>query len=243
MLSLHEALEIIQEVKFNMPSEQVDLTDSWNCVLCEDVISDIDMPPFDKSAMDGYACRFADLQKDLELVGTVQAGETSDQIVNAGTCIKIMTGAPIPAGADTVIMIEDTELVSDKFVHVKRASTKRNICLLGEDVKKGDKLLKSGELLQPHKLAVLASAGYAKIRVSKKPRVALVSTGSELVGPGQYPGLSQIRNSNAYNLQAQLSAMGIEARGGAKDRAGVRLFIRFRLLFLTTISILLRVSP
>lgn len=211
MISFHEALEIFQSIEYRMPCEKVELIEAWSRILCEEVVSDVDMPPFDKSAMDGYACKRSDLDKDLRVVGTLHAGSSETFSVVPRSCVKIMTGAPVPEGADTVIMLEDTEQISDTLIRYTGKSNKSNICVLGEDVGKGDVLLEPGSLLHAHKLAVLASAGYASVKVSKQPKVALVSTGTELVNPEAKPGPAQIRNSNAYNLQGQLQAIGIKA--------------------------------
>ena len=209
MLDFHDALNILQNTDFRMPLEIIDIEDSYRRILCEEASSDIDMPPFDKSAMDGYACRKADIANKLEVIGTLYAGSSENYTVEPGTCVKIMTGAPIPKGADTVLMIEHTEQLSPNSIVFKGKSTKANICYRGEDVRTGDVLLKKGTLLEPHAMAILASAGYAKVSVSKLPQVAIVSTGSELVPPATKPTPAQIRNSNAYNLIGQLHSAGI----------------------------------
>ncbi len=210
MLTFHEALKLLSEIDFRMPTARVKLIDSWNRILCEEVVSDIYMPPFDKSAMDGYACRKVDLSKGLKVIGTLYAGSSEKFIIAPGTCVKIMTGASVPAGADTVIMVEHTEQLDENNIRFTKSHSKSNICVLGEDVRKGDILLKRGTLLLPHHISVLASVGYNQVTVSDLPRVALISTGNELVEPHNAPNASQIRNSNAYNLSAQLKAMGIE---------------------------------
>jgi molybdopterin molybdotransferase len=211
MHSFHEALETINSVEFRLPAEEVELTGAWNRILYEEVVSDVNMPPFDKSAMDGYACRKADLNTDLKVIGILEAGSVEWYRIIPGSCVKIMTGAPVPEGADTVIMVEDTRMINSDTIRFTGNSVKKNICGLGEDVRTGEILLKPGELLFPHKIAVLASAGYSRVKVSVKPSVALLSTGSELVSPDQKPGKAQIRNSNAYNLHAQLQQMSIDA--------------------------------
>lgn len=210
MLSLDEALALIKNVALILPAEVVGLTECNNRVLAEDVFSDTDMPPFDKSAMDGYACRRVDLSNELKISDTIHAGDKAIQSVKPGTCIKIMTGAPIPEKADTVIMFEDTMLVDNNTVRLNKKSGKNNICYRGEDVKKGDRVLIQGTLLLPHHIAMLAAVGKKEIRVNKLPKVALASTGSELVEPDRIPEQSQIRNSNAYNLMAQLDSVGIK---------------------------------
>lgn len=214
MKTFHQAIEISKHIDFHMSTERVKLADAYLRVLCEDIVSDINMPPFDKSAMDGFACRKADLKHPLKVLGTIHAGNSSMFKVEPGTCVKIMTGAPVPIGADTVIMFEHTELLDDNHIQFTKSTTKSNICKLGEDVRTGDILMHRGTLLLPHHLAVLASAGFSYIVVSKLPRIALLATGDELVEPHVLPEPSQIRNSNAYNLMAQLKAMGIEVYYG-----------------------------
>jgi len=219
MITLDEALKIIKKIDFKMPFEEVVLTDAFQRILGEDVFSDINMPPFDKSAMDGYACRSEDLTHSMQVIGTIHAGSTETFTVEQGTCVKIMTGAPVPHGADTVIKFEDTEEDRNNTIRFKASATKNNICKLGEDIKAGELVLKSGTRLLPRHIAVLASVGNSKVKVSSQPKIAIFSTGSELVEPNQKPGASQIRNSNAYSLLGQLQAMNLHAdyKGIAPD--------------------------
>ncbi len=219
MLDLNEALAVLNKIEHILPLEEVPLTRCNGRVLAADIYSDIDMPPFDKSAMDGFACRKADLKDKLRIIDVVHAGEESKLRIEPGTCIKIMTGAPVPPGADTVIMIEDTESVDINTIRFTKSDSKTNICYRGEDVKKGDLVLKNGTLLLPHHIAVLASAGMMQVKVFTLPKIAIISTGSELVEPGVLPEGSQIRNSNAYNLLAQLDRMRVNVNyvGISKD--------------------------
>lgn len=216
MITLHQALDIFSKIKFRTPVEEVPLTDSFHRILGEDIYSDVNIPPFDKSAMDGYACRSEDLKHKMRLLGTLHAGSDEKFIVTPGTCVKIMTGAPVPEGADTVVKIEDTNTDKEGFVQFVKSSTKSNICLLGEDIKKGDQVLKMGMQLLPHHVAVLASAGIASVKVSTQPKISILSTGSELVEPKKYPDKAQIRNSNAYSILAQLQSIKIQG-----DYAGI----------------------
>ncbi len=188
-------------------------------VLANDVISDMDMPPFNKSAMDGYACRRQDLDQELTVIETVQAGSFSSKKIGRNECVKIMTGAPVPEGADTVIMVEHTRsLPGNKIIYLKENSAS-NICKMAEDVRKGEVVLKKGTLLQPRHIPVLASVGATEVWVYKSPGIAIIATGNELVEPGQKPDRSQIRNTNAYQLLAQSRQLGLQARytGLAKD--------------------------
>lgn len=210
MLTLTEALNLLKSEKKIMPAEEVSLTRCYGRILAVDVFSDIDMPPFNKSAVDGYACRKKDLQDELKIIGTVYAGEKSDLKIEPFTCIKIMTGSSVPAGADTVIMIEDTELTGDNKLRFTKSNSKTNICYKGEDVYNGDQVLKKGILLLPHHIGVLASVGMTQVKVSGLPKIALIPTGSELTEPDKKPEGATIRNSNTYNLIAQLYRMGLQ---------------------------------
>jgi molybdopterin molybdotransferase len=210
MIRLNEAIEIIKKIDFRMPLEEVVLTNSYHRILGEDVFSDINMPPFDKSAMDGYACRSEDLTQPMQVIGTLHAGSNETFTVEPGTCVKIMTGAPVPLGANTVIKIEDTGEDGNNAIKFQASSTKKNICKLGEDIKAGELVLKSGTRLLPQHIALLASVGISKVKVSSQPKIAIFSTGSELVEPNQKPGASQIRNSNAYSLLSQLQTMNLD---------------------------------
>ena len=211
MIDLHEVLKITDSINYKLPAEKVYINELFQRILREEIISDVNMPPFDKSAVDGFACRKADLDKPLKLIGTIYAGENKSYLIEPGMCVKITTGAAVPAGADCVIMVEDTVITKNEEIQFTKNASKSNICKLGEDVQQGERLLLPGTLLLPHHLSILASAGYEYVHVSAIPRVGLISTGNELVEPGLYPGKSQIRNSNAYHILAQLKSMGIPA--------------------------------
>ncbi len=204
MISFEEAYDMVLGKAISMPPVRVDLNDSMNRILAEDILSDMYMPPFDKSAVDGYACRLADIDAPLEVIEVIAAGKVPLMKIRKGTCAKIMTGAMIPEGADTVLMVEDIECLSDRMVRFMKDETGKNICYLGEDMKKGEKLLVKGSRIQPQHIAVMAAVGAANPLVSAQPRVGILSTGDELVEPDQKPGPSQIRNSNAWQLIAQV---------------------------------------
>jgi molybdopterin molybdotransferase len=219
MILFEEALNIVRQSATTLGIESAAFLDAVGCVLAEDIISDIDMPPFDKSAMDGYACRRQDMKNELTIIEMVQAGEFPTKAVGENECIKIMTGAPVPKGADTVIMVEYTRTLPGNKIRYLKEESKSNICKMAEDVRAGETLLKKGTLLQPRHIPVLASVGATVIRVYKRPKIAIISTGNELVEPPETPGPSQIRNSNAYQLLAQIRQLGLEAEyiGLAKD--------------------------
>ncbi|MCP4454498.1 MAG: molybdopterin molybdenumtransferase MoeA, partial [Planctomycetes bacterium] len=145
MIAFDEAYDKIMSQSIRWSAERVSLDQAMGRILAEDVLSDIDMPPFNKSAMDGYACRRADLGGPLIVVEVIPAGVTPKKAVGPGQCSKIMTGAPVPEGADCVIMVEWTETVADQTVRFTGQNAADNICLKGEDVRTGDCVLSAGE--------------------------------------------------------------------------------------------------
>ncbi len=208
MISYQEALNTVLGAAYTMPAEQVSFTDSLGRILAEDIKSDINMPPFDKSAMDGYACKQEDLKKDLTVIETIQAGKAPEKEIKSGQCAKIMTGAMMPKGADCVIMVEHTKPVSENIIRFKESETKQNICFKAEDVKKNSIVLQKGTLVKPQHIAVMATFGCTMPLVYKKPSVGILSTGSEIIEPQNKPGISQIRNSNGYQLFSQITKAG-----------------------------------
>jgi molybdopterin molybdotransferase len=219
MISFEKAYEIVMNSSFSTGTEEIPFTDSLNRILAGNVISDIDMPPFNKASVDGFACRRSELDHDLEIIETIRAGIAPEKTIGSNQCSRIMTGATVPQGADCVIMVEDTELLPSGSMKFKGSFTKENIAKKGEDVKKGDLVLKAGRIIKPQDIAVMASAGHTSVVVSKMPMVAVISSGSELVEPSEVPGTSQIRNSNAYQLMAQADRAGTQVSyyGIAKD--------------------------
>ena len=214
MLSFDEARQIVMSNVRILPKENVGMMDCVGRVLAEDIVSDMDMPPFDKSAVDGFACRMSDLGSDLECIETIPAGKMPAYETSPGTCSKIMTGAMVPKGSDCVIMVEDTILTGNNRIHFTKSETSRNICYQGEDIKAGDVVLKEGLLIRPQHIAVLATAGALNPKVSTRVEVGILSTGDELVEPEHIPAPPKIRNSNAYHLMAQVSSAGMIARYG-----------------------------
>jgi molybdopterin molybdotransferase len=204
MITQKEAHEIMMTHARTLGSEQVSLSEALHRVLAEDVCSDMDMPPFIKSAMDGYACRREDLDNDLRIVEILKAGAVPDKAIGPNDCSKIMTGGMVPEGADCVIMVEKTRQIDEATVRFVGESTTDNVCLQGEDIQEGDVVLGSGTRLLPQHIAMLASVGCIHPTVSRKPRVGVISTGDELVEPEVKPDISQIRSSNSHQLIAQL---------------------------------------
>lgn len=206
--------------------ETVPLGRALGRVLGRDLASDIDMPPFHRSAMDGYAVRAADLASlpaELRILETIKAGEVGTKRVEAGTCSKIMTGAPVPDGADAVVQVEWTKALDGERVRIERGvATGANISPRGEDMTKGETVLRAGLVLRSVEIGVIAALGFDQVPVLTRPRLAVVATGDELIAPGTgVPGPGQIRETNGHMLCALAAelGMGIEAEylGIARD--------------------------
>jgi len=211
MITLQQALEIAFSKVQETGTESVDYLLSSGCILAKDVFADADMPPFNKSAMDGYACRRADLGQELSLLEVIPAGKTATHTIGSGECSKIMTGAQVPEGADTVFMVEYSEETAAGKIRFTGEKSNSNICLKGEDLKEGDLVLHSGTKIKPQHIAILASVGCTAPLVYKRPVAGIISTGSELVNPEDRPGLSQIPNSNGPQLVARALEGGFRA--------------------------------
>jgi molybdopterin molybdotransferase len=217
MITFENAYEIVSNSARILGIEEVDLLATIGRVIAQDVVSDINMPPFDKSAVDGYACKRNDFNSNnrLEILEIIKAGQNPEKEVVNGYCSKIMTGAMLPIGAEIVIMVEDTEII-DNRVHFLKDKTATNICYIAEDIKKNDIVLKKGSYIKSQHIAVLASVGAFKTLVFKQPKVGIISTGDELVEPTVLPTGSKIRNSNAWQLMAQ-----VQNAGGIPDYIGI----------------------
>lgn len=210
MISLEEALAISGDYRVPCKTEKIPFIDSLGRVLAEDIFSDIDMPPFNKSAVDGFACKKADLPGPLRIIETIPAGTYPLKKVAMGECARIMTGSAVPDGADTVFMVEDS-LEENETVTFTGRQAKDNIALMGEDIKRGDRVLNRGRIIVPQVIAVMATAGATEVAVVEKLKIAVISTGDELVEPHHKPGRGEIRNSNAYQLIAQVIRAGADA--------------------------------
>ena len=206
MITLERAINIAFSTIQPMGIEKIDFMKSTGCILAQDVFADSDMPPFNKSAMDGYACRHEDLDKVLSIVEVIPAGHSPIKSIGKGQCSKIMTGAKVPEGADMVFMVEYAKENGNGMVYFTGEKTNSNICLKGEDLKKDQLVIASGTLLKPQHIAMLASAGCVNPLVYKRPTIGIISTGSELVSPDFQPTSTQIRNSNGPQLFAQANA-------------------------------------
>lgn len=207
LLSVEGAGEILLEHAPQIDgTEAAALADANGRVLCEDIVSRITQPPFAASAMDGYAVRAADIGPEgaeLRMIGEVAAGAMPDAHVTAGTAMRIFTGAPLPQGADCVVIQENTEKRGNAGVFFKAAATVgENIRQAGQDFAAGDILLRRGRALDARALSLAAAGGHAKLSVFRRPRVAVLATGNELVPPGTLPGPGQISASGSVAIAA-----------------------------------------
>lgn len=212
MITVEEAArEVLSKVP--PPRETtVDLDDALGHVLAEPVTADLSMPPWDKSAMDGFAVRCADVAKtpvELDVIEEIPAGKAPTRAVGPGRCSKIMTGAPMPEGADAVVQVEDTEPAGGRVRILRGVKRRQNVCLKAEDLEAGQTVLAPGAVLRPPELAVLATCGRRRVKVWAKPRCAVLATGDELVEVDEIPRAGQIRNSNTRSISAQVRAMGL----------------------------------
>ncbi|PKP16424.1 MAG: molybdopterin molybdenumtransferase MoeA, partial [Bacteroidetes bacterium HGW-Bacteroidetes-22] len=220
MISLTEAQAIVLQTTQQMPTSQVDLLTSLGRHLAVDVVSDIDMPPFRKAAVDGYACRRSELFCSLSLSGILAAGSDIPKNLPPQSCFKIMTGAQVPEASDCIFMVEQSSLTPDGKVVFTGAHTNSNICMQGEDCRTGEIVVKRNTYIEPQHIAIFASVGYTQVDVYRKPRVAVIVTGDELTEPDKKPEGSHIRNSNGWQLIAQVMKAGAEAdyRGIVSDK-------------------------
>jgi len=209
MILLEEAERILREYPVQPKIEEVVLSHALGRVLAEDIISPIPMPPFDKSAMDGYAIKKDDDSKRFKILEILPAGAVPKYEITEGTCVKIMTGGIVPKGADRVIKREVTKETGG-FMRIVGTDPSPNICRKGEDVQTGDIVLQKGILVRPPEAGILAAVGKAQFVAFSRPVVGIVATGSELVDPGNTLQDGQIYNSNAYSLSAQAGQMGLE---------------------------------
>jgi molybdopterin molybdotransferase len=197
----------IDALKQIYPAQEIELSESLGYVLRENILADAPMPPFNKSAMDGYACRKQNLGRELRVLEVIPAGKVPEHRIGESQCAKIMTGGVVPEGADCVFMIEDAEIIDAQTVKCMNQHTNLNICYLGEDYQPGDVLVKKGSLLGAEHLAVIAGTGRKKIRVARMPSVGVLVTGSELVAYDQVPVEGKIRDTNSIQLISLLKQM------------------------------------
>ena len=213
-LKASAAQRIILESAVTLGAETVKLEQSLGRVLAEDIRANRDLPPYDVSAMDGFAIRSADVANvpvTLEIIEDIKAGDMPSRALAAGQCARIMTGAPIPQGADAVIRVEDTEVLDEQHVQINQAVKPGNdIRRLGENMRNGEVVLAPSTEITPGVIGVLATVKRAQVQVYRRPRVAILSTGNELEGLDEPVDPNKIPNSNSYALMGQVQALGIE---------------------------------
>lgn len=220
-------VDTVQQVKdkmnehfrdINVGYEEVELTAAMGRVAYEDIMSELDVPDFNRSTVDGYAVVSKDtygagdsMPVFLNIVGKVDMGKATDLSVLPGNCAYVPTGGMIPKGADAMLMIEYTETVDESMLAANSpVSTGENIILIGDDVRKGNKVLSKGRIIRSQDIGVLCAAGVSRVKVSKKPRVAVVSTGDEIVDPFGRVEPGQVRDINTYTISAMVQELGGE---------------------------------
>jgi len=215
MISVAEAIRILLANTSTLPSELISLRNAAGRILAEDIVADSDLPPFDRAQMDGYAVRATDVAETparLRIVGESAAGAGWHQEMKAGEAVRIMTGAPVPSGADAVQQVELTREVNGAGVVeiLEAVSEGRSIVRQASEIKSGTTVLRAGEEINAAMIATLASFGYAHVKVGARPRVAVLATGSELVEVDKKPGRDQIRDSNNYMIEAYAARCGAQ---------------------------------
>src|ERR1043165_3926773 len=217
MIPISQAIQIVLQHAPKLASEEVGLPEAVNRILAEDVVADTDLPPFDRAQMDGYAVRAADVSNtpaQLKIVGESAAGAGWHHEMSSGEAVRIMTGGPVPSGADAVHQVELTrEPNGAGTVEIlEPVEAGRSIVRQAAEIKSGEIVLRSGEEINAQTIATLASFGYAQVKVGKKPRVAVMATGTELVDIGEKPGRDQIRDSNNYTIEAYAKLAGASVK-------------------------------
>jgi molybdopterin molybdotransferase len=227
MISVEEALRLVELHARPLAPRRVPLAELAGLVLAEDVVSETNSPPFDKALMDGYAVISSDRQPERRVLEEIAAGDVPRRPLTPGTVTRVMTGAPLPEGADAVVAVEETDLVGGETVrlHTVELSRGKNMLPLGAAFRAGDVVLAAGVELRPIEVGILAEVDRAWVNAFPRPRVAVLPTGNELVPVGQRPVPGQIRNSNGPMLLAaieRLGAAGVELPIGRDDRAQLR---------------------
>lgn len=222
VVSREEALRTLADhlAAPRLRSERAPLGAALGRVLAEDILSPSDLPPFDRSTMDGFAVRAADtfgaseaLPALLTVVGDIPMGTMPGRSTGKGEAMRIATGGALPPGADAVVMLEQCQAVDRDHIEVMKAvAPQENVSFRGEDARSGERVLAAGQTIRPQDMAVLASMGVMHVSVYEKPRVAIISTGNEIVPADQVPAPGQIRDSNSYNLEGLIRLAGGEAK-------------------------------
>jgi molybdenum cofactor synthesis domain-containing protein len=213
MISIVQAINLIRQKTHPLGTEDIRISDALNRVLAEDIIADSDLPPFDRAQMDGYAVRaddVANIPARLRIVGESAAGAGWHHEMKAGEAVRIMTGAPVPVGADAVQQVELTrEVDRNAIVEILTpVEVGRSIVNRAAEIKAGETVLRAGDDINAAMIATLASFGYSEVKVGQRPRVAVMATGSELVDVDKKPARDQIRDSNNYTIAAYATLAG-----------------------------------
>ena len=216
MIDFREAYEIVQtNLRYVTEIEEAALTSCVGRVLARNIAADRPAPPFNRVAMDGYACRKEDIGKELTVLETVPAGKRPEKVIGPGQCSKVMTGCMLPEGAEMVFMVETSEVKDNgKIICVspEKAVNSENYAKMGEDAVSGTILLYHGTFLEAKHIHTLAAVGISKVPVFRKPILGIIATGDELVEPEETPLPHQIRNSNGYSLYAQMEKIGAQVK-------------------------------
>lgn len=221
LVAFEEARRIILDQVCVLDAERVELLDAVGRVLAEDAVAHWSLPSFSNSAMDGYAVRAADCAgaRALEIIDYIPAGGQATKSVLPGTVIKIMTGAPVPNGCDSIVPIEDAEEAAGAVLFRLPVALGQHIRPAGQDVRRGETILQAGGVIRPYEVNMLACCGLAQVAVVRSPRVSVVATGDELVELGQVPAEGQIVNSNSWAIAAAIRSLGARPvmQGIARD--------------------------
>jgi putative molybdopterin biosynthesis protein len=213
LLSIEEAIKIVEDNITLKPLgfEEVNLTEAYGRVLAEDVIANIDLPPFDRATMDGYAVKaeetygaYEDNPVKFRVIGKIEPGEEPKIELNSGEAIEVSTGAPIPIGANAVVMVEYTRRVGDNVFVYKPVGVGENIAQAGSDLMLGETIMRTGEIIGVREIGVLAALGRIKVKVYRKPKVAIISTGNELTKPGTMLSTYKIYDVNTYSISSSV---------------------------------------
>ncbi|MGD2246370.1 MAG: molybdopterin molybdotransferase MoeA [Candidatus Aminicenantes bacterium] len=207
MIMFEQAERILKKVPVKLCTEEIRLDSALHRILAKDIVSQIDMPPFDKSAMDGYALQSSDTSDKFQILETIPAGVVPSKTIHKGHCAKIMTGGKIPQGADRVVKREIT-VEEEGYMKIIGRDENVNICKKGEDVKTSGVVLNKGTILRAAEIGIAASTGVSLIKVYRRPEIGILTTGSELVPPGCPLEEGQIYDSNSFSLAAQVILTG-----------------------------------
>jgi len=215
MIELEEAKELVFKRIPTVDTETVSIVEAYHRILAQDIISGMEMPPFARSPLDGYAYKATDSDLPplkLSVTNEIPAGTFSEREINYGEAARVFTGAPIPAGANCVVRMEDTQTFLNEVTILKPVLPGANVIPRGEEIREGDLLLKKGDYLTPAAIGLLAAVGFNKVEVYRRPLIGLLSTGTELMDVGQVLQPSKIYNSNSYTLRGMLREAGCEVK-------------------------------